>query len=106
MLHDSPEKPKNPIKKAIRRRNAKAVSFAPPQYFDYEYDTEEDEDAENGYLTNEEDDKEDQDADEITAAEPTETTSRVIIKPTPIESVKIGISEQGEKTHRLSMQHL
>ncbi|PGH14469.1 hypothetical protein AJ80_05914 [Polytolypa hystricis UAMH7299] len=44
MLADNAEKSKNPLKKAMRRRNAKNVTFAPPQYFeasDIEYSTEE-----------------------------------------------------------------
>ena len=43
MLGDNPEKSKNPLKKAMRRRNAKTVQFAAPQYFepsDYEYSDE------------------------------------------------------------------
>jgi hypothetical protein len=46
MLGDNPEKSKNPLKKAMRRRNAKTVQFAPPTYYepsDYEYSDEEDE---------------------------------------------------------------
>lgn len=34
MLGDNPEKSKNPLKKAMRRRNAKTVQFAAPQYFE------------------------------------------------------------------------
>ena len=49
MLGDNPEKSRNPLKKAIRRRNAKTVQFAPPTYHEpseYEYsDEEEDEDS-------------------------------------------------------------
>lgn len=32
MLGDIPERSKNPLKKAMRRRNAKMVTFAAPQY--------------------------------------------------------------------------
>ncbi|ETI21220.1 hypothetical protein G647_07565 [Cladophialophora carrionii CBS 160.54] len=49
MLGDNPEKSKNPLKKAMRRRNAKTVQFAPPTYYepsDYEY-SDEDEDGED-----------------------------------------------------------
>lgn len=45
MLGDNPEKSKNPLKKAMRRRNAKTVQFTAPTYFepsDYEYSDEED----------------------------------------------------------------
>ncbi|KMP08636.1 hypothetical protein CIRG_08317 [Coccidioides immitis RMSCC 2394] len=44
MLSDNAEKPKNSLKKAIRRRNAKTVTFASPTYFeasDIDYSTEE-----------------------------------------------------------------
>lgn len=34
MLGDNPEKSRNPLKKAMRRRNAKAVAFAEPTYYD------------------------------------------------------------------------
>jgi hypothetical protein len=46
MLGDQSDKPKNPLKKAIRRRNAKTVTFAPPTYVeasDNDYSSEEDE---------------------------------------------------------------
>ena len=44
MLGDNPEKSKNPLKKAMRRRNAKTVQFAAPQYFEpsnFEYSDDE-----------------------------------------------------------------
>ncbi|KAL9109838.1 MAG: hypothetical protein Q9227_005541 [Pyrenula ochraceoflavens] len=50
MLGDNPEKSKNPLKKAMRRRNAKTVQFAAPQYFEpaeAEYSDEEDEESED-----------------------------------------------------------
>lgn len=34
MLGDNPEKSKNPLKKAMRRRNAKIVQFTTPTYFE------------------------------------------------------------------------
>lgn len=46
MLGDNPEKSKNPLKKAMRRRNAKTVQFTAPTYYepsDYEYSDEDDE---------------------------------------------------------------
>lgn len=61
MLGDNPEKSKNPLKKAMRRRNAKTVQFAPPQYFepsDFEYSDDEEDDegdlelAENDLTSN------------------------------------------------------
>jgi len=34
MLGDNPERSKNPLKKAMRRRNAKMVQFSAPTYYD------------------------------------------------------------------------
>ena len=49
MLGDNPEKSKNPLKKAMRRRNAKTVQFAPPTYHEaaeIDYSSEEGENEE------------------------------------------------------------
>lgn len=57
MLGDNPKESKNPLKKAMRRRNAKTVQFAAPQYFDpsdVEYSTDEEEQEDGEYLTQEE----------------------------------------------------
>ena len=46
MLSDNSEKTRNPLKKAMRRRNAKTVQFAAPTYVeasDYDYDSDDDE---------------------------------------------------------------
>lgn len=49
MLGDNPEKSKNPLKKAMRRRNAKTVNFAPPTYHEPpEQDWSDEEDETNG----------------------------------------------------------
>lgn len=55
MLGDNPEKSKNPLKKAMRRRNTKTVTFTSPTYFeasDIEYSTDE-EQGEGEYLGDE-----------------------------------------------------
>ncbi|KAL2005478.1 hypothetical protein VTN00DRAFT_2689 [Thermoascus crustaceus] len=55
MLGDNPEKSKNPLKKAMRRRNTKTVTFTSPTYFeasDIEYSTDE-EQGEGEYLDDE-----------------------------------------------------
>ncbi|KAF3902909.1 hypothetical protein AA313_de0209341 [Arthrobotrys entomopaga] len=55
MLGDNQEKSKNILKKAMRRRAAKTVQFAPPTYVeasDIDYSTDE-EDMEGGYYSNE-----------------------------------------------------
>lgn len=47
MLSDNSEKSRNPLKKAMRRRNTKTVQFAAPTYVeasDYDYSSDEDED--------------------------------------------------------------
>lgn len=57
MLGDNAEKSKNPLKKAMRRRNAKTVTFDDPTYVeasDVEYSTEE-EDQEDGQFFEEDD---------------------------------------------------
>lgn len=71
MLGDSPEKSKNPLKKAMRRRNAKTVQFAAPTYVDapnIEYSTEEEADSDGEFTTHTEESSEvqegDQDVDE------------------------------------------
>lgn len=53
MLGDNPEKSKNPLKKAMRRRNAKTVQFTGPQYYeppeiDYSDEEEDGSDFEKG----------------------------------------------------------
>ena len=53
MLGDNPERSKNPLKKAMRRRNAKQVQFTAPIYFeasDVEYSTEEEDEGEGEYF--------------------------------------------------------
>lgn len=47
MLGDNPEKSKNPLKKAMKRRNQKTVQFAPPTYHEpSEYDGSDDDEDE------------------------------------------------------------
>ena len=51
MLGDNPEKSKNPLKKAMRRRNAKTVQFAAPTYHDapdIDYSTDEEDEEDDG----------------------------------------------------------
>jgi len=52
MLGDTAEKTKNPLKKAMRRRNAKTVQFAAPTYVeasDYDYSSDEDDDQDDSF---------------------------------------------------------
>lgn len=73
MLGDNPEKSKNPLKKAMRRRNAKTVQFTSPQYFeptDFEYSEDEEdmegdpEQVENGIGANAQDNPEGDDIED------------------------------------------
>lgn len=68
MLADSVEKSRNPLTKAIKRRNAKKVQFSPPTYVeasDVEYSTEEeDEEADGEYPPNEEERSKTQDVEQ------------------------------------------
>ncbi|KAL9027692.1 MAG: hypothetical protein Q9196_003819 [Gyalolechia fulgens] len=65
---NAPEKSRNPLKKAMKRRNGKTVQFAAPTYVeasDVEYSTEEeDEGGEGEYLPNEEERPENQGSDQ------------------------------------------
>jgi hypothetical protein len=109
MLGDNPEKSKNPLKKAMRRRNAKTVQFAPPVYVeasDIDYSTDEDE-HEGDHLTNEEDRAEAQNAqhdseEEIAAVEPLKPRSQVKEgKPENDDADQLGESGETDKTNRI-----
>lgn len=53
MLGDNTEKSKNPLKKAMRRRNAKTVQFSAPTYYEpseYDYSDEEEDEGEESAL--------------------------------------------------------
>lgn len=66
MLGDNLEKPKNPLKKAIRRRNVKQVQFTAPTYYeasDIDYSTEEDEEADGEYNAHEDENQDSQSQD-------------------------------------------
>lgn len=66
MLGDNLEKPKNPLKKAIRRRNAKQVQFTAPTYYeasDIDYSTEEDEEVDGEYNAHDDENQDSQSQD-------------------------------------------
>ncbi|BCR86299.1 SH3 domain-containing protein [Aspergillus chevalieri] len=82
MLGDNSEKSKNPLKKAMRRRNTKTVAFTAPTYIeasDVEYSTE-DEDDGGGFYIDDEDIAEPDDIeeghDEDIVVEPLRTKSQ------------------------------
>jgi len=68
MLSDNAhEKSKNPLRKAMRRRNAKTVTFSPPTYVEaseYEYSTDEEE-GERDYYAEDEGQDQERDSNDI-----------------------------------------
>src|ERR1700761_4616125 len=80
MLGDTTEKTKNPLKKAMRRRNAKQVTFNAPNTYvepsDYEYSSDEDMEDEGSLVNGENHSEEansniaDEAEDEITTVAP------------------------------------
>ncbi|KAJ5582231.1 hypothetical protein N7535_000851 [Penicillium sp. DV-2018c] len=103
MLGDNNEKSKNPLKKAMRRRNAKTVNFGPPTYIeasDVEYST--DDDSEHGDFFNddetldgeEEDDAQEQAEDIV--VEPLRTKAQ---KEPSTEQVVVNGAEKQDSQH-------
>lgn len=93
MLGDNNEKSKNPLKKAMRRRNAKTVNFAAPTYIeasDVEYSS--DEDSEHGDFFND-DETETVDSEEGDAQEQTED---IVVEPLRPKAQKEKSAEQAE----------
>ncbi|KAJ5771227.1 uncharacterized protein N7511_003278 [Penicillium nucicola] len=96
MLGDNNEKSKNPLKKAMRRRNAKNVNFAPPTYIeasDVEYSS--DEDSEHGDFFNddetldgEEEDAQDQTEDIVVEPLRPKGQKEKTVEPTEIQGVQ------------------
>lgn len=93
MLGDQDQKSKNPLKKAIRRRNAKTVTFTAPTYVeasDNDYSTEEEEDGENPFYSQEDQRAEAQEGaqelDEPIAVEPLRTRDVKEAKPDTAEA--------------------
>lgn len=90
MLGDNSEKSKNPLKKAMRRRNAKTVNFAPPTYIeasDVEYST--DEDDEHGDFFNDDETVESED-------EGQEQNEDIVVEPLRPKGQKEKLADQTE----------
>src|SRR5690242_15451574 len=93
MLGDTAEKSKNPLKKAMRRRNAKTVQFGPPAYVDavdYDYSSDENGDEE---LFGGVDPNQAQNQAAATAAEP-EQDENLKVQP-----LKVGGSKKDAKSN-------
>jgi len=101
---DQAEKSKNPLKKAIRRRNAKTVTFSAPTYVeasDVEYSTDEEE-AEGEFYGHEQQQASSQHAeredDETTIVEPTATNAEVRdLEVENIDNTGRGLDEKASK---------
>lgn len=99
MLGDQAEKSKNPLKKALRKRNAKTVTFTAPTYVeasDIDYSTDEEE-GEDGFFNqsgqndqNGDQQDESEDRDETATVEPLKPRSEIKeVKMDSIESDRI-----------------
>jgi hypothetical protein len=108
MLGDTTEKTKNPLKKAMRRRNAKTVQFGTPTYIEaseYEYTTDEDSDDDASLTAGStgtqveqatEQDPESSEKDQISAVAPL----KVKDKKRDMSPEKMDVVEEGEDGDR------
>ncbi|KAJ5091627.1 hypothetical protein NUU61_006497 [Penicillium alfredii] len=103
MLGDNSEKSKNPLKKAMRRRNAKTVNFTAPTYIeasDVEFSS--DDDSEHGDFFNDDEtvdgeEEESQEANEDIVVEPLRPKAQ---KDKPVEQTESnGLQEIQEPEH-------
>ncbi|OQE23887.1 hypothetical protein PENSTE_c008G03762 [Penicillium steckii] len=93
MLGDNNEKSKNPLKKAMRRRNAKTVNFAPPTYIeasDVEFSS--DDDSEHGDFFNDDETVESEEGDGQEQAED------IVVEPLRPKAQKERPAEQTDET--------
>lgn len=93
MLGDNNEKSKNPLKKAMRRRNAKTVNFAPPTYIeasDVEFSS--DDDSEHGDFFNDDETVESEEGDGQ------EQTEDIVVEPLRPKAQKEKPAEQTDET--------
>ncbi|KAF1941459.1 hypothetical protein EJ02DRAFT_503472 [Clathrospora elynae] len=103
MLGDTAEKSKNPLKKAIRRRNAKTVQFAPPTYVeasDYDYSSDEG----DGELFGGPEPKQTQQQQAATQKAESEPEGNLEVQPLKVNSVKKDIISQPEGDLRSSSE--
>lgn len=124
MLGDSPEKSKNSLKKAMKRRNAKTVQFSAPTYYEaseVDYSTDEEEEQEDDVADHPDDGSEAESAaldhdndnqDEITAVETVQPKSQNIVENrdadstersrTPLEGEKDVVDDHPAGDHSIS----
>ncbi|KAF7518656.1 hypothetical protein PCG10_010666 [Penicillium crustosum] len=97
MLGDNNEKSKNPLKKAMRRRNAKTVNFGAPTYIDAsDVDYSTDDDSEHGDFFNDDEtlDGEEEDGQEQAEDIVVEPLRPKAQKETPTEHADANVSEK------------
>lgn len=95
MLGDNSEKSKNPLKKAMRRRNAKTVNFAPPTYIeasDVEFSS--DDDSEHGDFFNDDETVESEEGDAQ------DQTEDIVVEPLRPKAQKEKPAEQAEEAEQ------
>lgn len=102
MLGDNNEKSKNPLKKAMRRRNAKTVNFGAPTYIDAsDVDYSTDDDSEHGDFFNDDEtlDGEEEDVQEQTEDIVVEPLRPKAQKETPTEHADANGAEKQDLQH-------
>ncbi|KAL4989311.1 hypothetical protein BDW68DRAFT_157020 [Aspergillus falconensis] len=100
MLGDNLEKSKNPLKKAMRRRNAKTVTFTSPTYIeasDNDYSTEEEDDDDDVSFTDEyarDEYEQQEEQNEDIVVEPLRPKSKGVEEPQSAEQEPIAASPE------------
>lgn len=96
MLGDQADKPKNPLKKAMRRRNAKTVQFAPPTYVeasDNDYSSDED-DEEAEYFAQQQ---------QIDYRSELDEDESAVVEPLSVKSQNLKAGAEGDDSESTSM---
>ncbi|KAF1846870.1 uncharacterized protein K460DRAFT_49388 [Cucurbitaria berberidis CBS 394.84] len=108
MLGDTAEKSKNPLKKAMRRRNAKTVQFAPPTYVeasDYDYSSDEgDDELFGGPEPAQVQQQQQQDQQQQSAEAETEQEEGLKVQPLKVNGAKKDANGQPETDARSSSE--
>lgn len=105
MLGDNNEKSKNPLKKAMRRRNAKTVNFGAPTYIDAsDVDYSTDDDSEHGDFFNDDEtlDGEEEDVQEQAEDIVVEPLRPKAQKETPTEHADANVAAEKQDLQRSS----
>ncbi|KAF2762675.1 hypothetical protein EJ05DRAFT_481584 [Pseudovirgaria hyperparasitica] len=103
MLGDNAERSKNPLKKAIRRRNAKNVTFGGPTYveasdYDYSSDEEDDEDVEKALMAAAEQQQQ-QEAQKMETDERSGDDAILAVEPLKVNGTKKDSKSDGQENN-------